>query len=120
MKISADVSNAWLKLTAIGLSKQEAFDSGPKVIQQNIFTRNLDHAGNPRMLFALGKRKENIFDFWQGTVKYSYYISCYKELHFRCAGIPWFASDIPNEDLSDRNKQFKFKQVLTRSMFRKS
>ena len=112
------------------MSKQEALDADPKAIQQITFTRNLDYAGYARMLFVLGEVIENIFDFWQGTVKYSYFKiilpvvsvinSCYKELHFRCGEIPWFASDIPNKNLSDRNRQFKFKQALTRSMLRKS
>ena len=105
------------KVNNIDLSKQEALDTDPKVIRQNIFTRNLDHTGNRRMLFVLVEIKENILKY---TGKYSYYNSCYKELHFRCAGIPWFASDIPNKDLSDRNRQFKLKKVLTRSMLRKS
>ena len=51
------------KINSIDLSKQEARDADPKVMQQNIFTRNLDHTGNPRMLFVLGEIKENIFDF---------------------------------------------------------
>ena len=56
----------------------------------------------------LGEVKENVFNFWQGTVKYSCFKtilpavlvidSWYKELHFRCAGIPWFASNIPNNN----------------------
>ena len=51
------------KVNSTDLSWQEALDADPKVIQQNIFTRNLDHTGNPRMLFVLGEIKENIFDF---------------------------------------------------------
>ena len=87
------------------ISKQEALDADSKAVQY-YFTRNLDHAGNARMLFIFEEVKE--IDFWQGTVKYSYFKTIlpvlsvikrwYKELHFRCAGILWFASDIPNNN----------------------
>ena len=86
------------KVNSIDLNKQEALGADPKIIQQNIITRNLDHVGNPRIHFVLGEVKENIFDFLQGTVKYSHFKtilpvvlvinSRYKELHFTCAGIP--------------------------------
>ena len=42
-----------------GNKRQEAFDIDSKAIQY-YFTRNLDHAGNARMLFILGEVKENI------------------------------------------------------------
>ena len=51
------------KVISIDLSKQEALDADPKAIQQIIFTRNLDHAGNARMFFVAGEVKENILDF---------------------------------------------------------
>ena len=53
-------------------SKQEALDPGLKAIQY-YFMRNLDHARNARILFVFGEVKKNIFDFWQGTVKYTYF-----------------------------------------------
>ena len=105
MKISASFSQRLRKVNSIDLNKQEALDADPKAIQQISLTRNLDHVGNERMLFVLGEVKENNLDFWQGTVKYSYFKtivsvinSCYKEKHFTCAGTPWFASDIPNDN----------------------
>ena len=115
------------KVNSIDLiSKQEALNTNPRRLQY-YFTWKLDHDGNLRMLFVLREVKENIFDFWQGTVNCSYFKirlpvpsvinMCYKELHFRCAGIPWFA---PDKDLSDRNRQFEFKQALTKGMLRKS
>ena len=47
-------------MIAIDLSKQQAFDAKPRVIQQNNFTANLDRAENTTMLFL---------HFSQGTVK---------------------------------------------------
>ena len=40
-------------LIAIGLSKQPALDSKPKVIQQIIFTTNLDRVENTTMFFII-------------------------------------------------------------------
>ena len=44
------------------ISKQEAPDADSKAIQY-YFIRNVNHAGNERMLFVLGEVKENIFNF---------------------------------------------------------
>ena len=84
------------------------------------FTQNLDPAGNARRFFVLGEIKWNISDFWQVTVKYGYFKttlpaisvvnSCYKDLYFRYAGIPWLTSYIPvttNNALSDWNMQIQ-------------
>ena len=59
-------------------------------------------------LLFLAEVKENIFNFWQGTVKYSYFKTILpvvpvinkwsNELHFRCAGIPWFPYNILNNN----------------------
>ena len=57
------------KMIAVGLSKQQALDADPRVIQQINFTANLDRAGNTRFYFILEEAKETILDFSQGTVK---------------------------------------------------
>ena len=57
------------KMIAVDLSKQQALDADPRVIQQINFTANLDRAGNTRVCFILEEAKENILDFSQGTVK---------------------------------------------------
>ena len=44
------------------ISKQEVLDADPKT-KQYYFTRNLDHAGNARILFVFGEVKKNVFDF---------------------------------------------------------
>ena len=50
------------KVNSIDLiSKQEALDVDRKAIQY-YFTRDLDHAGNARVLFILGEGKGNIKD----------------------------------------------------------
>ena len=56
-------------MITIGLSKQQVFDAGPRVIQQINFTANLDSAGNTTMFFIIEEAKENVLDFSQGTVK---------------------------------------------------
>ena len=53
----------------VDVSKQQALDADPKVIQQINFTANLDRAGNTRIYFILEEAKETIFEFSQGTVK---------------------------------------------------
>ena len=53
----------------IDLSKQQALDADPKVIQQINFTANLDRTGNTRIYFIIEEAKETIFEFSQGTVK---------------------------------------------------
>ena len=57
------------KMIAIDLSKQQALDADPRVIQQINFTANLDRAGNTRVYFILEEAKETILDFSQGTLK---------------------------------------------------
>ena len=56
-------------MIAIDISKQQALDADPKVIQQINFTANLDRAGNTRFYFILEEAKETVFEFSQGTVK---------------------------------------------------
>ena len=51
------------------LSKQQALDADPRVIQQINFTANLDRAGNTRIYFILEEAKETNLNFAQGTVK---------------------------------------------------
>ena len=51
------------------LSKQQALDADPKVIEKINFTENLDRAGNTTMLFIIEEEKETVLDFSQGTVK---------------------------------------------------
>ena len=41
------------KMIAIDLSKQQALDADPKVIQEINFTPNLDRAGNTTMFFII-------------------------------------------------------------------
>ena len=57
------------KMIAVDLSKQQALDADPRVIQQINFTANLDRAGNKRVYFILEEAKDTILDFSQGTVK---------------------------------------------------
>ena len=57
------------KMIAVDLSKQQALDADPRVIQQINFTANLDKAGNTRIYFILEEAKETILNFAQGTVK---------------------------------------------------
>ena len=56
-------------MTAVDLSKQQALDVDPKIIQQINFTTNLDRANNTRFYFILEEAKETVFGFSQGTVK---------------------------------------------------
>ena len=56
-------------MVAAGLSKQQALDADPKVIQQINFTASLDRAGNTRLYFILEEAKETVFEFSKGTVK---------------------------------------------------
>ena len=57
------------KMIAVDLSKQQALDADPRAIQQINFTANLDKAGNTTMFFIIGKAKETVLGFSQGTVK---------------------------------------------------
>ena len=56
-------------MIAVDLSKQQALDADPRVIQKVNFTANLDRAGNTRVYFILEEAKETILNFSQGTVK---------------------------------------------------
>ena len=59
-QIFANLSHCQQRLSKVSsidlISKQEALDVDPKAIQY-YFTRNLDHAGNARMLFIVGEIK---------------------------------------------------------------
>ena len=61
--------NNYYEMIAVDLSKQNALDVDPKVIQQINFSANLDRAGNTRFYFILEEGKETVFEFSQGTVK---------------------------------------------------
>ena len=56
-------------MIAIDLIKQQAFDAGPKVVQQMTITGNLDREGGATTFFIIGEAKETILDFSQRTVK---------------------------------------------------
>ena len=57
------------KMIAVALSKQQALNADPRLIQQINFTANLDRAGNTRVYFILEEAKETILDFSQVIVK---------------------------------------------------
>ena len=64
------------KTIALDLSRQQALDADPRVIQQINFTViqqidfiNLDRNGNTSMFFIIEKAKETVLDFSQGTAK---------------------------------------------------
>ena len=59
----------YYKIIAIHLSKQQALDADPKVIQQINFTANLDRAGNTTIFFIIVEAREIILNFSQGTVR---------------------------------------------------
>ena len=50
-------------MIAIDLSEQQTFGVDPKSIQQIIFPKNLDWAGNITMLFIVKEVKESILYF---------------------------------------------------------
>ena len=56
-------------MIAVDLSKQQALDADPRVIQQINFTANLDRAGNTRVYSILEEAKEAILDFSQVIVE---------------------------------------------------
>ena len=56
-------------MVAIDLSKQQTLDTDPRVIQQIIFTANLNRTGNTKMFFIIEEARETVLDFSQGTVK---------------------------------------------------
>ena len=49
------------------LSKQQAFDTDPKTVQQISFTANLDLTGQTALYVIIEEAKETILDFSQGT-----------------------------------------------------
>ena len=55
------------KIIAIDLSKQQALDADPKVIQQINFTGNLEQ--QVTIFFIIEEAKETVLDFSQRTVK---------------------------------------------------
>ena len=55
----------YYKIIAIGLSKQQALDAGPKLIQQINFTGNLDRVEQTAMYFIFEESKETVLDFSQ-------------------------------------------------------
>ena len=57
------------KMIALDLSKQQALDADPRVIQQIDFTANLDSTGNTTMFIITEEAKEAVFEFSRGTVK---------------------------------------------------
>ena len=56
-------------MIAIDLSKQQALDADPRVIQEINFKSNLDRDGNTTMFFIIEESKETVLNFSQGTVK---------------------------------------------------
>ena len=50
-------------MTPIDLSKQQALDSNPEVIQQISFTQNLDGDNNRFVFLIIEEVKETILDF---------------------------------------------------------
>ena len=56
-------------MTAIDLSKHQAFDADPKAIQQINFTEDLSGNNNKLMFFIIEEVKKTILDFSQGTAK---------------------------------------------------
>ena len=57
------------KMIEVDLSKQQALEADPRVVQQTNFTANLDRADNTRIYFILEEAKETFLNFAQGTVK---------------------------------------------------
>ena len=62
------INNSY-KIIAVDLSKQQALDADPRVIQQVNFTADLNRDDNTRIHFILEESKETILSFAQGTVK---------------------------------------------------
>ena len=63
--------NKYYKMIAINLSKQQALDADPKLIQQINFIGNLaqEENANTTIFFITEEAKEIFLDFSQGTVK---------------------------------------------------
>ena len=58
------------KMITIDLSKQQALDADPKVIQQTNFTGNLDRAEGATIFFIVEEAKQTILDFSQRIVNF--------------------------------------------------
>ena len=56
----------YYKMIAIDLSKEQALDADPRIIQQINFTANLSRPGNTRIYFILEESKESIK--WRNTI----------------------------------------------------
>ena len=56
-------------MIAINLSKQQAFDADPKVMQQINFTANIDWAEQTAIYFIIEEANETVLYFSQETVK---------------------------------------------------
>ena len=56
-------------MIAIDLSKRQALDAKPKVLQQINFTGNLGPDENTTMFFIIKEAKETILNFSEGTVR---------------------------------------------------
>ena len=56
-------------MIAINLSKQQAFDADPKVMQQINFTANIDWAKQTAIYFIIEEANETVLYFSQETVK---------------------------------------------------
>ena len=50
-------------MIVVDLSKQQALDADPRIIEQINFTANLDRASNTRIYFILKEAKETKLDF---------------------------------------------------------
>ena len=57
------------KMIAIDLSKQQALDADPTVIQQINFNANLDRTGYATMFFIIEEAKVTVLHFSRGTIK---------------------------------------------------
>ena len=56
-------------MIATDLSKKQALDADPRVIQQINFIPNLERAKNTILFFITEEAKETVLDFSQGTLK---------------------------------------------------
>ena len=55
-------------MITLGISKQQALDTDPKVIRQVNFTGNLAQDGDTTLFFIIKEAKKAILSFPQGTV----------------------------------------------------
>ena len=56
-------------MIATDLSKKQALDADPRIIQQINFIPNLERARNTILFFITEEAKETVLDFSQGTLK---------------------------------------------------